>query len=307
VSYDVIGDVHGHARTLVALLEKLGYRRRAGVYDHPQRRAVFVGDLIDRGPRNREVIAIVRGMVETGRALAVLGNHELNAIQYATPGPDGEPLRPHTVPHVFQHRSFLDEYEHDPGGWQDAVAWFRTLPVCLDLGGLRVVHACWSDAHLAALAPWLDADGRVTEAGIAGSVAEAPDGPAAALRVLVQGPEYELPEALAWMDRAGRVRRKVRIRWWSPPGTTLRDALLLPAGFDHAVSDAAAAKLDTLFYPPGAPPVCFGHYWQEGRLRTLAHNVACVDYSVARWGRLAAYRWDGESRLDPEKLVGVGP
>jgi hypothetical protein len=147
----------------------------------------------------------------------------------------------------------------------------------------------------------------VTEAGIAGSVAEAPDGPAAALRVLVQGPEYELPEALAWMDRAGRVRRKVRIRWWSPPGTTLRDALLLPAGFDHAVSDAAAAKLDTLFYPPGAPPVCFGHYWQEGRLRTLAHNVACVDYSVARWGRLAAYRWDGESRLDPEKLVGVGP
>jgi hypothetical protein len=251
------------------------------------------------------VIAIVRGMVEAGRALAVLGNHELNAIQYVTRGPDGEPLRPHTVPHVFQHRSFLDEYQHDPGGWQDVVAWFRTLPVCLDLGGLRVVHACWSDAHRAVLAPWLDADGRLTDAGIAGSVAEGPDGPAAALRVLVQGPEYELPEALAWIDRSGRERRKVRIRWWSPPGTALRDALLLPAGFDHAVPVDAHASLDALLYPPDAPPVCFGHYWQEGRLGTLAGNIACVDYSVARWGRLAAYRWDGEDRLDAARLVAI--
>lgn len=307
MSCDVIGDVHGHARALAALLEALGYRRRGGVYAHPRRRAVFVGDLIDRGPRNREVVAIVRAMVEEGHALAVLGNHELNAIQYATPGPDGEPLRPHTAAHVFQHRSFLDEYEHAPREWADVVAWFRTLPVCLELGGLRVVHACWSDAHLAALAPWLDADGRLTEAGIAGSVLDAPDGPAAALRVLVQGPEYELPEALAWTDRTGRRRRRVRIRWWSPPGTALRDALLLPAGFDLPLPDAAGAMLDTLFYPRSAPPVCFGHYWQEGRLRTLADNVACVDYSVARWGRLAAYRWDGESRLDPRKLVGVGP
>jgi hypothetical protein len=60
-------------------------------------------------------------------------------------------------------------------------------------------------------------------------------------------------------------------------------------------------------YPAAAPPVFFGHYWLQGQPRPQASNVACVDYSVARWGRLVAYRWDGETALDAEKFVGVSP
>ena len=83
VGYDVIGDVHGCAVTLARLLERMGYRKERGVYRHPQRRAMFLGDIIDRGPRVREALHLVRDMVEQGEAQIVIGNHEFNAITYS--------------------------------------------------------------------------------------------------------------------------------------------------------------------------------------------------------------------------------
>ncbi|MEJ2419880.1 MAG: metallophosphoesterase [Exilibacterium sp.] len=66
--YDVIGDVHGCAITLIRLLERLGYTKRAGVYRHRRRQAVFVGDVVDRGPRIREALHLVHDMVNAGAA-----------------------------------------------------------------------------------------------------------------------------------------------------------------------------------------------------------------------------------------------
>src|SRR4051794_116693 len=87
--YDLIGDIHGHADELEQLLEGLGYHRHAGVYRHPERKVIFLGDFIDRGPKIRQVLEIVRPMLEEGHALAVMGNHELNALAFHTEDPDG--------------------------------------------------------------------------------------------------------------------------------------------------------------------------------------------------------------------------
>jgi hypothetical protein len=84
---DIIGYIHGCADSLRRLLAKMGYALRDGVYSHRDRTAVFLGDFIDRGPSQREVIEIVRPMVGSGSALSVMGNHEFNAIAYATPDP----------------------------------------------------------------------------------------------------------------------------------------------------------------------------------------------------------------------------
>jgi hypothetical protein len=78
--YDVIGDVHGHADALRRLLVTLGYTESQGIFQHDTRKAIFVGDFVDRGPQQREVLRIARNMCEGGAANAVLGNHELNAI-----------------------------------------------------------------------------------------------------------------------------------------------------------------------------------------------------------------------------------
>lgn len=83
--YDVIGDIHGHADELAELLDLLGYEKNNGTYKHPSRTAVFVGDFIDRGPQIRDVLRLVRSMCESGGAMAVMGNHEFNALAYHTP------------------------------------------------------------------------------------------------------------------------------------------------------------------------------------------------------------------------------
>ena len=68
--YDLIGDIHGHANELTQLLEALGYRKHGSTYSHPERKVIFLGDFIDRGPKIREVLEIVHPMVEEGNALA---------------------------------------------------------------------------------------------------------------------------------------------------------------------------------------------------------------------------------------------
>ncbi len=83
--FDLIGDVHGCADELQALLAKLGYviawgeadgARSCAVTPPPGRRALFLGDLVDRGPNSPDVLRIVMAMVASGSALAVPGNHD---------------------------------------------------------------------------------------------------------------------------------------------------------------------------------------------------------------------------------------
>ena len=63
MNYDIIGDIHGHADELEELLQKLGYQLRDGVYSHPEnRKVIFLGDYIDRGPKIRETLHIVKNM-----------------------------------------------------------------------------------------------------------------------------------------------------------------------------------------------------------------------------------------------------
>jgi predicted MPP superfamily phosphohydrolase len=85
--FDIIGDIHGHAAELKSLLTRMDYKEQNGVWQHPSRKAIFVGDLIDRGPAIREVLHIVRNMIDHDQALAVMGNHEYNAIAYALSSP----------------------------------------------------------------------------------------------------------------------------------------------------------------------------------------------------------------------------
>ena len=87
-AYEVIGDVHGHFDKLAALFDKMGYARQGGSFVPPSgRQAIFVGDLIDRGPEQIKVLHAVRAMVDAGSARVVMGNHEFNAIGYVTEDP----------------------------------------------------------------------------------------------------------------------------------------------------------------------------------------------------------------------------
>jgi hypothetical protein len=145
---DVIGDVHGEIGALHALLGQLGYDAQG---HHPGgRRAVFVGDLTDRGPDSPGVATLVMDWVERDHAQCVLGNHELNILRREAKSGNAwiiDPARREQRPGgAFAHcrvasEAFASRY----------FAFIAALPLALERDDLRVVHAAWMPGEVRAL------------------------------------------------------------------------------------------------------------------------------------------------------------
>lgn len=316
--YDVIGDVHGHADRLEALLRVMGYVERGGAWRHPARQAVFVGDLVDRGPGQLDTVRIARSMVDAGSAQIVLGNHEYNAVAYATEDPDnpGHYLRPHHgekgPKNVRQHEVFMDAV----GGLHTSehlavIDWFRTIPLWLELDGLRVVHACWHQPSIDLLRLRTAPDNSLTdELVVASSRPGAPEYDA--VETVLKGPEVTLGGEFGYFDKEHHWRERARYRWWDPSAETIRAAAVIPensTGRDgrpmlDLPDDPIADRIEAY---DGDVPVIVGHYWESGEPAVWDPKVACVDYSVAKEGKLVAYRWNqGEETLvDGDHFVAV--
>ena len=304
--YDIIGDIHGYADSLRALLERLGYVERDGFYRHPERMVIFMGDFVDRGPKIRDTLQIVKAMTDKGTALAVMGNHEYNAIAFHTPDGKGGHLRSHTAgngKNVTQHQATLDQLALPaPEEWAEWLSWFKALPLFLDLGELRIVHACWDAKQIA----FLNGDNRLTEELLHKSAVKgSPE--YWAIEALLKGPEVRLPHPHSFTDKGGVVRRDIRVRWWLGGEGHTYHSLCMPECDTVPKVPAPAMNGTPRGYAATEPPTFIGHYWlPPATPEPLAPNLACVDDSVAKaGGMLTAYRWDGEAVLDAEKMVCV--
>lgn len=310
--YDVIGDIHGEAEKLEGLLAQLGYEDVHGAHRHPSRKAIFVGDLIDRGPDQVGVLNTVRRMIEAGSAEALMGNHEFNAILYATKDPNvaGGYLRPHVRKNTEQHSQFLAQVAStDQAKWVEWVEWFKGMPLWKELpGGLRVVHACWHNPSITTVENALGAaSSNVTEFFREASVRGSPV--YEAVEILLKGPEldltsYNLP---SFLDRSCVARDHARIRWWRPISTTVQelaeiqhDALQDDRTPYPDISTVRCREGERSFEYRGPVPVIFGHYWRSwppSSGNDLTPITACVDFSAGAGGPLVAYRWSGEQTL----------
>jgi hypothetical protein len=302
--YDIIGDIHGYATTLKALLVKLGYSEERCVYRHPDRKVIFLGDFIDRGPEIRETLQTVRAMVEGGSALAVMGNHEFNAMAYATPDGKGGYLRKHTEEKIKQHEATMAQIgTPHPEEWKGWLDWFATLPLFLDLGELRAVHASWDAEAVEALRAIKKIDDATLQAMAekGGALGKYKDH-------LLNGVEIKLPQGHFFSDKTGFRRNEIRARWWEPlAGKTYRQAVFPDSDTVPGDPIPAALTKKDLSYAKDQPPVFIGHYWMPADTvkEPLAPNVACLDFSAAKGGDMTAFRWDGESTLLAEKFVSV--
>ena len=304
MGYDVIGDVHGQDGKLVALLRELGYRIKDGAYRHPEgRTALFLGDLIDRGPGQVACVDIVRRMIDAGRARSVMGNHELNAIAYATPCEDGY-LRPHNQKNEAQHIEFLRQVGWESPLHRDLVGWFKTLPPCLDLADLRVCHAWWNEDYVGQIAARSNPDGSLEDSFLLESLRKGSD----AYRIMegvTKGMELELPCGASFADHAGVVRKEVRVRWWDAEASTYRKAAVVPEAHREGIPDIPLPDEVSLGIESGVPTF-LGHYWLTGTPGIQNRMTAVLDYSAAKDGPLVAYRWDGESELHDDAFVAIG-
>lgn len=302
--FDIIGDIHGHADELISLLNKLGYQQANGVFSHSERKVLFVGDYIDRGPKIKEVLRIVRGMVENDRAIALMGNHEYNAICFHYPEREGGHLRKHLIKNVLQHYETLKAFKNSQSEYEDYIDWFITLPLFYENELFRAVHACWDHRHIELLRRNLIND-QLDDDLIYQSTRK-DSALYLAVEEILKGKELNLPNEISFYDKDGHQRSAIRTKWWEDPeGASYRSLSVeertdLP---DEPVQISEFKKAD--FYSSGEKPVFFGHYWLKHHPSIFKPNVCCLDYSVAKGGKLVAYRFDGEQILKNEKFVFV--
>jgi len=322
---DIVGDIHGEYEALVTLLQHLGYDAQGR---HPHNRTlVFVGDFCDRGPNSPAVLALVQKLVESGRAVAVLGNHEINLLREDAKDGSGW---------FFDARVEKDHEKyapyHRPSDEERAqiVAFLSSLPIGRERDDLRVIHAAWQADEIAAV-----------RALPLGSVRERYD--AWENESKRQAAENQMEQRMA--VELERWEHGLENKHWEPP-------------FMHALADFEASKQmmnplkvltsgverkgATPFFSSGkwrfvdlvqwwdtyedATPVVIGHYWRrvnkidrtaigkgDPDLFENTHpyawhgkrgNVFCVDFSAGgRWTerkagtvvghdfKLAALRW----------------
>lgn len=300
--YDLIGDIHGHADELIKLLKHLGYSLTDTGYAHAQRKVIFLGDFIDRGEhlkQHKALMDVVMAMVTNGHAHAVMGNHEFNALAYHTLH-NGYYLRPRTEKNTKQHQAFLNEFDSEPELKEEILNFFYSLPLWLELDGLRVIHACWDQSHIDHINSISTNKQLTKEMLIEASTEGSPL--YEAIETLLKGVEVSLPPNISFKDKDGHERNAVRVQWWKDEATTLGE-VALPAGVD--IADAANLSIPNTVpkYDSHLPPCFIGHYWLDGIPAPLSRNVACLDYSVAKDGKLVAYRWNGEQTIKKENFT----
>jgi len=310
--YDIIGDIHGCHDKLKKLLKALDYELVDGCYRHPQgRKAAFLGDFIDpKGdiPHNvPAVLEIVKTMVEAKEAVAVMGNHEFNAVAYATPDGNGGHLRPHREDKDKGLKITFEAFEGggDGAAWKDWIDWFKTLPFFLELDGFRLVHAYWHEEAINNLT-----DKTLQDPDLLKLAATKGTDEYDWVENVLKGYEIPMPAGTSYEDHTGIEREDFRARWFDlePKGKMACD-LVFPAGnYDipaAPVPDETADKIPG--YAQDKPPVFFGHYFKPENcpLEPELDNLTCLDFSVAKGGPMVAYRWDGEAILTPEKYLAV--
>ena len=301
--YDIVGDIHGHYTLLVKLLKKLGYTKDGDVFRHPERKIIFTGDFINRGPKIRATVQLIRKMVEGGHAYTILGNHELNAILYATiDKSSGKSLQKHLPRYKLPLMKTLEEYQNYPEEFKDTIKWFRSLPVFLDFGNLRVVHGGWNEKNISTVQEYKNGEPKLKKSFLKAYLNNKELNNA--LNGLVKGLELQLPKDLLLKDSNGIVRRTFRIKWWEQPnGKTFSEVAFgnrfeLPA---YTIPKEVLPEVTP--YPNDAPPVFLGHYCLNKKAMIFQENICCIDTCVVKSQRLTCYRWYGEQKLTEDHIV----
>lgn len=294
--YDIIGDIHAQGSRLEALLRRLGYE--GAYFEHPEgRKAIYIGDLIDRGTEHAKTFDIVRRQ----NAKVLMGNHEFNALCLAKEGVRGH-IRPHTPQNLADQADFFREFPPGSDAYKEAIAWFETFPVYHEEKSLRLIHACWNDAAIGVCKPFLKRDRTLREKAYGAYDTENPADFWKALEILIKGPEHKLPRAVHYEDGQGNARKNARLYWWA-------DKNISKEQFLHHGQDVIRffssndlknlSKLKNKFNYASQIPVIFGHYNLLQDVHMVSPNAACINFR----DRIVAYRWNkGDKALSADRL-----
>lgn len=122
----------------------------------------------------------------------------------------------------------------------------------------------------------------------------------------LKGKKMKMPEGLFFTDSDGTGRTEIRIKWWEDPSTMTYNSVSVEPIDNLPEQPIKMSDLNSLdFYRDNDKKVFFGHYWLKGEPSLYKKNICCLDYSIAKGGKLVAYRLNGETVLDNKNLIYV--
>jgi hypothetical protein len=194
------------------------------------------------------------------------------------------------------------EYQEE---WKSHRKWMSELPLYLDLGEIRIVHACWSESAIE-LIKIAESEGK-SRNSIFRKMYKKPKSPVSkSVLKLTKGIDYKMPGDLKIINNKGVSPQSFRMRWWEDPAGKTFEEMSFDSKFvlpQYEIPKQIAPQNTP--YPEDAPIVFFGHYCRHEGPFIIKPNLCCVDSCVAGTRTLTAYRWNGEKVLDLNNLVQV--
>ena len=296
--FDIVGDIHGCRSELVTLLGRLGYQvaldelgRAVGAAHPLGRTAVFVGDLVDRGPDTPGVLRLVMGMVAAGHALCVPGNHE-NKLGRALSG------RKVTVSHGL--RESLDQLATEPPEFVAEVRAFMDGLVShylLDDGKLVVCHAGLPEKYHGRTS------GRVRSHALYGDTTGETD-------------EYGLPVRYPWAEEYRGRALVVYGHTPTPTATFLNNTICLDTGcvfggtmtaLRYPERELVQVPAEQVWYEPVRPLVTDAPGGREGRPLALTDVQGRRSVETANHGRVAVKEENAAAALEVMSRFALDP
>ena len=296
---DFVGDIHGNAKSLRLLLDKLGYNKDNGNWNHPENRVLLVlGDFINSGYESKEVLTILYELWNQKIAYILIGNHEyFLAWNYFKKG--REALKP-DGPLEKEYQRFLTEFVNEEELLIKYCEWIYILPFYIETDGFRAVHAYWSENNQKTLSKYKNlsdlwyvfAEDKIKKTKkIKKVINETVSGKMA---VVYNPCKMEKPEYY-------------RVKWWrNLYGKNLLDGVQVnnPVKCPSMIITPEILP-DFVPYGDDEKPVFFGHYWFKTLPCLLRNNACCLDFGAAKGGYLTAYRWNGERMLNANNLIWI--
>ena len=293
MSHTIIPDIHAD----FSRLEWSMKQARSG------NQIIFLGDLIDAGknvksPADLQVLQYVRELIDRGKALSILGNHELNAILFHRNYKiTGKPLRSHSPNNLKQHNSFIFEFGIQTKAAKYWTEWMlETVPLWIEFDGFRAVHACWTQSDIDLIRERRPTGHLKQEDLEEVALKESPF--AKAVERLVSGPEAKLPDPYFFNDNNGKARTEIRLSWWNSSAETWRDIALSVPNLDQLPDQKLEGDLLGDIYPQNAKPVFVGHYKMKGKPHLQTRKATSLDFPAIP----CVYNWQGENDLKHDNL-----
>ena len=293
--FDFLGDIHGNATKFLQLIEKLGYVNLDNGWMHPEnRQMIILGDFINVGRESKKVLLILREIWEKNVAYILVGNHEyfLALGHYKT----GLEIFNKDSRLYNEYKPLFNEFESDRSELTEYIEWFSSLPLFLETEKFRAVHAYWNNENINLI------------------------GDDNCLKKILKFRKQKKEEIKSAVNETlnGKVisinsfwgisrSQKLRVKWWNE----LYNKDLVDNIIVHKKVNIKSKKITPELLPDFEPykksekPVFFGHYWLKSLPFLLKNNVCCLDFGAAKGGYLAAYRFNGEKKLDARNLVWV--